>query len=66
MCSLSADIDRSSSRSADAAGDVVLRLLVLGIGEDVVGLAFLDQVAEVEERGLLADARAPAAWSASR
>src|SRR5690606_15443194 len=39
--------------SAEAARDVVLRALVLGVGEDVVGRALLDKDAEVEERGAL-------------
>ena len=33
---------------AEAAGDVILRQLVAGIGEDALGGADLDQVAEME------------------
>src|ERR1043165_1471127 len=38
------------------AGDVVLGLLLAGIGEDLQGAVELDQLAEVEEGGLVAGA----------
>src|SRR5258708_7549440 len=42
---------------ADATRDVGLGTLIDGVGEDLPGIAELDQVAEVEERGLLRHAR---------
>src|SRR5262245_24237470 len=43
--------------SAEAPGDVTLRALVARRGEDLLGVAPFHQHAEMEERGLLADAR---------
>src|SRR6056297_619700 len=42
--------------SADAPGDVAFGALILGVGENGPGVAVFDKVAEMEERGLLADA----------
>src|SRR5690349_2155245 len=57
MCSLSAVAMLQVPLLADTAGNIILSLLVLGIGEDVGGVAFLDQVPKVEERRTLANAR---------
>src|SRR5699024_9563005 len=52
-----------AARSAEAARDVVLCLLVRGVGEDGVGVVDLDEVAglagagDVEEPGAIRDAR---------
>src|SRR5579875_769261 len=46
-----------SLSSAEAAGDVILGPLDPRIGEDVGGVAELDEVAQMEEGGLLRDAR---------
>src|SRR4029079_2354462 len=45
------------SRSAEPAGDVGLRALVVGGGEDVLSRAELDQLAEIHEGGEVRDAR---------
>jgi hypothetical protein len=47
----------SPLRSAVSAGDIVLRPLDLGVGEDLRGVPDLDQLAEVEEGGPLRDPR---------
>src|SRR5690606_143044 len=44
-------------RSAEAAGDVVLRALFPRAREDLVRRTFLDQIAQMEERGALRHAR---------
>src|SRR6185312_539636 len=43
-------------RSAETAGDVVLRALFARRGENLLGLVELDQFAEIHEGGLLGDA----------
>src|SRR5207248_3297730 len=48
---------RSDATSAEAAGDVVLGLLALRLDEDAVGVAVLDQLAQVQVRGVVGDAR---------
>ena len=42
-------------RLTEATGDVALGAFVVGIGEDVVGVAELDQLAEEEETGFMGD-----------
>jgi hypothetical protein len=45
------------NRSADPAGDVAFGARIVGVGEDLRGVVVFDKLAEMEERGLLADAR---------
>src|ERR1700759_1193030 len=45
------------TRSAELAGHVALGALVVGVGEDVLGRAALDELALEQEGGLVGDAR---------
>src|SRR5688572_9730157 len=51
------DMISNLSRSVEAAGDVIERAVVFGIGEHIRGRAGLDQVAEIHEGGHIGDAR---------
>src|SRR5688572_21013002 len=44
------------SGSAETTRNIILRALVLGVGEDLIGRAFFDQDAQMEERGALRNA----------
>src|SRR3954453_20357685 len=48
---------RATARSAEAAGDVVLGLLLVGVHEDPGRRTELDQLAEIHEGGVLREAR---------
>src|SRR6185312_1756139 len=49
--------ERGFIPSAEPAGDVVLGLLLRGLGEDLLGDVELDQLAQVHEGGTVGDAR---------
>src|SRR5215216_2457288 len=47
----------ATASSAEAAGDVIFGLLLRGVRKDALGLVEFDQLAEIEERGVIGAAR---------